>query len=297
MTLRRRSVITLGALAVAAAATGARGAAAGPPPGDPCLQAQLRCPDLVMRPAGDLHLVARPGGELLAATSALVNIGAGPLELRARRDGPRTMVARQVLRAQPGSSAVVAPGAGELYFVHVRGRGSYWKYEDAARFELWAEDGVGRLVGLVRTGPKVFYCLRDLRRVRTLAATPRARVFPACSQAGARSQVTLGTSPGWADIYPSTYPRNWIDVTGLSGCFAYVLVADPGQHLWESREDDNASAVSVRLPWRGAGGCPSPAPAQAARRGALGLVQLPRAPLLKASLRRGLGRRRSALTG
>jgi hypothetical protein len=216
-----------------------------------------------MSPARDLHLVARPGGALLAATSALVNVGAGPLEVRAQREGAGTMVARQVLRAQPGASAVVAPGAGELYFVHVRGRGSYWKYEDAARFELWAEDDVGRRVGLVRTGPKVFYCLRDLRRVRAFAGAPRARVFPACSQAGARLQVTLGTSPGWADIYPWTYPRNWIDVTGLQGCFAYVLVADPGKHIWESREADNASAVSVRLPWRGAGGCPQPLPPQA----------------------------------
>jgi hypothetical protein len=174
------------------------------------------------------------------------------------------MVAQQVLSAQPGAAPVVVPGAGELYFVHVRGKGSYWKYEDAARFELWAEDPAGRRVALVRTGPKVFYCLRDLRRVRTFARAPRARVFPACSQAGARSQVTLGTSAGWADIYPWTYPRNWIDVTGLQGCFAYVLVADPAKHLWESREDNNASAVSVRLPWRGPGGCPPPLPPLAA---------------------------------
>jgi hypothetical protein len=227
----------------------------------------MRCPDLVMSPARDLHLVARPGGALLAATSALVNIGAGPLELRAQREGAGRMVARQVLRAQPGAAAVVAPGAGELYFVHVRGKGSYWKYEDAARFELWAEDGVGRRVALVRTGPKVFYCLRDLRRVRTVARAPPARVFPACSQAGTRSQVTLGTSAGWADIYPWTYPRNWIDVTGLRGCFAYVLVADPAKHLWESRKDNNASAVSVRLPWRGPGGCPRPLPAQVGQPG------------------------------
>jgi hypothetical protein len=219
-----------------------------------------------MSPARELHLVPRPGGALLAATSALVNIGAGPLELQARREGAgKKMVVQQVLRAQPGAAPVVVPGAGELYFVHVRGKGSYWKYEDAARFELWSEDAAGRRVALVRTGPKVFYCLRDLRRVRTFARAPRARVFPACSQTGARSQVTLGTSAGWADIYPWTYPRNWIDVTGLQGCFAYVLVADPAKHLWESREDNNASAVSVRLPWRGGGGCPRPLPPQVAQ--------------------------------
>jgi len=63
---------------------------------------------------------------------------------------------------------------------------------------------------------------------------------------------------GWADIYPSGYPQNWIDVTGLRGCFRYVHTVDPGDHLRESREDNNAAGVTVRLPWHGPGhrGCP-----------------------------------------
>ena len=44
--------------------------------------------------------------------------------------------------------------------------GSYWKFKDAARFELWAIDRSGRRTTLVRTGPKLDYCLRDLDRVR-----------------------------------------------------------------------------------------------------------------------------------
>jgi hypothetical protein len=263
---RRRSVATLGALVLAApVATGALAAGRParatrlPSPGA-CRLLQLRCPDLVMSPARKLHLVRLRDHALLTATSSLVNVGAGPLELRARRVGTRTMVARQVLRRGPGSHAVVARGAGELYFVHVPGKGTYWKYEDAARFELWQLDAAGNRVALVRTGPKVFYCLRDLRRLRSFARAPRLRRFPACSQAALRSRVTLGTSAGWADVYPWTYPGNWIDVTGLRGCFAYVLVADPGHHLVESREDDNGSAVGVRLPWRGPGGCPHPLP-------------------------------------
>ena len=70
--------------------------------------------------------------------------------------------------------------------------------------------------------------------------------------------MTLGTSAGWADIYPSAYPRNWINVTGLRGCFAYLHRADPENHLAEEREDDNAAMRTVRLPWTGPrlGDCP-----------------------------------------
>jgi hypothetical protein len=62
--------------------------------------------------------------------------------------------------------------------------------------------------------------------------------------------VTLGTSVGWADVYPPTYPEQWIDVTGLRGCFAYAHIADPNNRVYESNEDNNESQVIVRLPFR-----------------------------------------------
>ena len=61
---------------------------------------------------------------------------------------------------------------------------------------------------------------------------------------------TLGTSVGWADIYPPSYPEQWIDVTGLRGCFAYVHIADPENGVYESNEDNNEAQVIVRLPFR-----------------------------------------------
>ena len=78
---------------------------------------------------------------------------------------------------------------------------------------------------------------------------------------------------GWADVYPSTYPDNWIDVTGLSGCFAVVHRADPGNGIFESNEANNVSSKIVRLPYKpGPQHCPraapAPAPAAACRRAA-----------------------------
>ncbi len=61
--------------------------------------------------------------------------------------------------------------------------------------------------------------------------------------------MTLGTSPGWSDIYPPTYPEQWIDVTGLRDCFAYAHIADPKNGIYESDEDNNEAQVIVRLPF------------------------------------------------
>ena len=83
-------------------------------------------------------------------------------------------------------------------------------------------------------------------------------MYPACDTYPGRQRETIGTSVGWSDIYPPTYPEQWINVTGLRGCFAYLHEADPGNGIYESNERNNSAAVIVRLPWRGsaARGCP-----------------------------------------
>lgn len=216
-----------------------------------------------MRAPLDLHLLK---GRYLASTNAIVNVGAGPMEVRGRRLGADTMSARQVLRPSTrAGTPKVLPSTGRIVFHDTRTRGVYWKYEDAARFELWRLDAAGTPVQHVRTGPKLVYCLRDLVRAKHLdtgkpyARSPRSRRFPACSEDRREQVRTLGTSAGWADVYPWRYPQNWISVRGLRGCFAYVHRADPLNQLVELREDNNAAATVVRLPFRTSGrhGCPS----------------------------------------
>ena len=57
-------------------------------------------------------------------------------------------------------------------------------------------------------------------------------------------------SVGWSDIYPADYDRQWINVTGLRGCFAFVMHVDPNNHLYESSERNNRSTRIIRLPYR-----------------------------------------------
>ena len=234
--------------------------AAPAPPPSPCAVAalHLRCPDLIMSAPSELHLdrTTVPGQVLLRATSSVDNHGAGPIELRAHRVGTHTIVVYQAIYDRGGKAHLYRTGArlvfkyvpGERYEYGNVGAASYWKLEHAAAFELWSVDAQLKAVRLVRVGPKVDYCLRDLFRTHPRSASPRAPVYPGCNQdPGMRSDV-LGTSVGWSDVYPYMYPEQWIDVTGLQGRFAYVQIADPDNLLAESNRANDVSETYVELP-------------------------------------------------
>jgi hypothetical protein len=226
----------------------------------------LRCPDLVM--AAPSHLVLdrkrQPGRALLRMENQIVNVGTGPAELFAQRTGARQMTARQVISDAAGGRRRFVTGA-EVYYTSVPSRGGdYWKFDEAARFELWSLFPDGRPAAISRIGPKLRYCLRDLARARGVAlpGTPGRRIYPACNQSATKREVTLGTSVGWADVYPASYPGNFIDVTGLRGCFVVLHHADPENHILEVDETNNVSARVVRLPFKpGPQGCPAYVPA------------------------------------
>jgi Lysyl oxidase len=230
---------------------------------NPCIDAPrtLLCPDLVMRAPFDITVDrrTRPGHLRLRAGNSIDSLGRGPMELHGRRTGGRrtTMTARQAIYRSNASRLFVDTGA-MLGFKRVPGRRfgglrvrtqSFWKYRDAARFELWRVNSDDERIRRVRTGPKVYYCLRDLQRTHPgRARSPSRFVYPSCNTSRRTRRVTLGTSVGWSDVYPASYPEQWIDVTGLRGRFAYVHIADPENGIYESNEDNNESEAIVRLP-------------------------------------------------
>ncbi|MBJ7331578.1 MAG: hypothetical protein JHC95_16915 [Solirubrobacteraceae bacterium] len=230
-----------------AAATAIVPGVSSPAPDPMCANPVYRCPDLVMASPYDLSIVRRRGRVLLRAANSIFSLGRGPLKLYGWRIGRTTMRARQIIYTSGGSVTRPTHG-GKIVWKAIPGQGHYWKFQDAARFELWT---VGENRRRVKVGPKVVYCFRDLRRTHPSSRSPRDRVNPACSQDFGRRRVELGTSIGWADIYPATYHEQWIDVTGRRGCFALWHIADPYNHIIESNEANNAASTMLRLPWRG----------------------------------------------
>jgi hypothetical protein len=227
---------------------------------NPCLGPEgnrLRCPDLQMRRPYDFKSERTPKGRLLLrATSAIKSRGRGPIEIHGRRSARRRMSVRQRIYRVDGSHLTVRSD-GNLYFYFIPGQGRYWKFANAARFELWSVDGQGRRERLVRIGPKLHYCFRDLVKTGGGPHSPKKRLYPGCNQNPSKRRVTLGTSVGWSDVYPAGYHEQYLDVTGLRGCFAYVHRADPRNWIFESHEGNNDAQRIVRLPpRRGPGRCP-----------------------------------------
>jgi hypothetical protein len=227
---------------------------------NPCAESgasALLCPNLRIGPPRHLYLDSHgPGRRRLRATSDVRSRGRGPIELRGRRNGWHSMrTTQRIYRA--GGGHVELRSRATLHFTDVGSSygGSYWKLHQLARFELRRVGPGGGLGQVLRTGPKLNYCLRDLERTRPGHRSPRNRHYPGCNQNPYRKRVTLGTSVGWSDIYPAEYDKQWIDVAGLRGCFAFVMTVDPLQLLFESNENDNTSQRLVHLPFRGDAGC------------------------------------------
>jgi hypothetical protein len=259
--VRSRFFVVIGLISTTALITATALLAAGPPARarNPCAgprAERLLCPNLRIGSPTDLYLEDTGGRQLLRATSDVESRGLGPMELRGRRIGPRKMAVKQrIYRA--GGGHIDVPTHATLRFTDVglAYGGSYWKVHQLARFELRQVGRHGRLGRVVRMGPKLDYCLRDLERTRPGRRSPDHFHYPGCNQNPYQDRVTLGTSVGWSDIYPADYDKQWIDVTGLRGCFAFTMTVDPRHLLFESNEHDNTSQRLVRLPFRGGSGC------------------------------------------
>ena len=216
---------------------------------DPLRSPELLCPRLSLDRPAHLRLDRRMrrGRVLLRAQNSINNVGEGPIEFRGSRTGPNTMAAVQRIYLRDGGAITVNTGA-RLGFKSIPGQYRYWKLRDPLRFELWSVDDRGVAHRRVRIGPKQYYCLRDLERTHPSPLSPRRAHYPACSQRKRARRVTLGTSVGWSDIYPSGYHEQWIDVTGLHGRFVYRMVADPTGVIYTSNGARVVAERRVRIP-------------------------------------------------
>jgi hypothetical protein len=238
------------------AAPGTAAAGWQPPRQNPCEGPQARhllCPDLRIGTPSEMYVSGYDGKLLLHATSNVESRGRGPMELHGQRNGPKQMKVTQWIYKKGGGHITVRTGA-SLHYTDVGAYfgGSYWKVHQLARFELRPVLPGGSLGEVVRTSPKLNYCLRDLERTRPGKHSPAGAFYPGCNQDPSIKRDRLGTSVGWSDIYPADYDKQYINVTGLRGCFDFTMTVDPKHHLFESDENDNSSHRHVRLPYTGA---------------------------------------------
>jgi hypothetical protein len=243
------------ALAVTAPAAGSASAASAPK--NPCIgdgSGHLLCPNLKIGTPSEMYVSTYEGKTLLHATSDVESRGRGPMEVRGHRDGPKKMRVTQRIYKAGGGHITLRTDA-SLHFTDVGEYfgGSYWKVHQLARFELRRVRPDGAFGPILRTSPKLNYCLRDLDRTRPGKRSPVNAHYPGCNQDPSIRHDVLGASVGWSDIYPADYDKQYINVSGLRGCFVFTMSVDPKHLLFESNEHDNSSHSRVSLPFTGSG--------------------------------------------
>lgn len=214
-------------------------------PAEPALAASDSLPDLGMAKLKDFRIEKRSGGQrLLRFSSIVVNVGSGKFELHGSRPDTNTptmdTVTQRVFDDTSGSRDV-ATGA-VMYF---GGDGhNHWHVRDLESFTL------ERLTDKkeVGTGAKHGFCFFDNHRY----GSAQGPVYNSCGSSGDLA-VTMGLSTGWGDIYPSTLPDQYIDITGLpTGRYRLTAAADAvdgDTDGWfvEANEDNNSTWVDLQI--------------------------------------------------
>jgi hypothetical protein len=112
-------------------------------------------------------------------------------------------------------------------------------------------DALTQLIRAAHRTPKALALPLLLRDVLTLPGAPQAAVYPGCGTSTSL-QVTTGLSVGWGDIYRSTLPDQYIDITNLSaGRYQLLVTADKLGWFTESNESNNSTWVDLQFKGQG----------------------------------------------
>jgi lysyl oxidase len=231
----KRAVLLLCTLAAAAVLALAVLAAASKPAG----AATDVLPDLRMAKLQDLQIQnTSDGRKLLRFDSIIVNVGAGAFEVMGRRpDTTSEMTVRQRIYNDAGGYRMRSTTA-QMYFA---GDGhTHWHLRDLEDYELTRLDN-GVKVG---TGAKHGFCFYDNYRF----GSTQPAYYTGCGKNPDALRVKMGLSRGWGDIYQSSLPDQYIDITGLvSGSYRLTATADADNWFSESSDSNNFTWLDIQI--------------------------------------------------
>ena len=200
-------------------------------------------PDLVADPPENAHFETHvapgePARRLLRFDGHVHNAGAGALEVRR---SPTALAQRLLDPADRSVFADLALDFGRMRYENTDGH-NHFHLQRVARYSLWA-DGVG----LAAPAMKVGFCLLDSTRISG-SVPPRYESNCASGQPNA-TNVTMGVSSGWRDLYSSDLPFQWVDVSHtVPGVYKLRSEMDPDDLLDEAVEADPPGERPVTVP-------------------------------------------------
>ncbi len=110
---------------------------------------------------------------------------------------------------------------------------AHFHFEQFAEYHLLDTNG-----NVVATGKKVGFCVED---VKSWSPTAKPQSLYNCNNQGLQA--------GWADVYASGLPCQYIDITGVAaGDYMLQMIINPDALLPDANLDNNITLVPVRIP-------------------------------------------------
>jgi hypothetical protein len=207
-------------------------------------------PDMFSLRARDVRMHGTRERRVLRFAAMLANGGRGPMLVRPRprlQCPPGQRHARQLLyvdrnrdgRFQRRTETETRSRPAGCMLNHPTH--SHWHFDAMAAYRLVDPSPRTRVVS---GRPKVSFCLRDNAPIPGTSPRQRRAYYGECS----RTRVQ-GISPGWYDLYSVFTPGQSIRIPRRmpNGLYCLVLKADPRDQLLELDEDNNASALPLRI--------------------------------------------------
>jgi hypothetical protein len=171
---------------------------------------------------------------------ALPNVGAGPLEIREVTHPNGTQdVYQRIYQTEGGISEVLVgsfPDAASLPPRHL------W-LPGIAQYNLRTVTEGNGIGPVVSSRDKTSMAVVDSGAYNTsLPGAPLDEVYDDVGD------PILGISIGWADIYSTALPGQWVEATGLpNGQYWLEVIADPYNRIQETNETNNTTRIMVTL--------------------------------------------------
>jgi hypothetical protein len=219
-------------------------------------------PNLVQRPPSGLVMVRGGHGHwLLGFTSMVDNRGPGTLWITGTRaPGAHVMQVRQHIYLR-GGGVRTDPASGELHYV-VAPPHYHWHMLGFVHAELRTAGDFQLRVRDHKSG----FCIADHYGTALGVPHGKPRFLGTCEQFHPNArEVVEGASVGYTDRYPAFFHGQQLDITKLAaGNYWLVHRTNEDFHLRETRYDDDAASLLVRLTWRG--GVPAVTPLRVCHR-------------------------------
>ena len=205
----------------------------------PAAAATDKLPDLKVHTTTDFYIQTTSSGRrLLRFSGMMLNVGRGPLEIRADRASTKSpWVVNQVIYETGGGTRKIQTTATMQW----AGDGhNHWHVQRMLTYHLWSATGSQPTLREAKLG----YCFFDTNRRNTsLPGAPKAHHYrkEGCGKPGSLHTLN-GISVGWADLYPANFVLQWIDITGVpAGTYTVRGEVDLYNKFLESSETNNCT--------------------------------------------------------